>query len=235
MTAAPKVGPCGSGHAGIVRCAEPVVPWVRPTFSGKNRVDAPERHRGVGVRAPMQGLQRERREGPSPSRDWRQPAKTPCPRETEGPGRDLVWRMSQYERRPRGNALAGGLRGHPRRGNAWPGQRGSRHLAGMHRVPGRDTAPDRAGQDTGHVEPSGKPRESGVYVRQRLRFGARGKTRWGHARAANRTREIRPSGMKTGARGNVARGAGLRPAAKAGETPPAPTARAPRFYPNHLS
>jgi hypothetical protein len=55
----------------------------------------------------------------------------------------------------------------------------------------------------------------GAYARQRLSFGCsgkapRGQTPWGEAKAANRTREIRPSGMKTGASGNVAMGAGLR-------------------------
>jgi hypothetical protein len=47
----------------------------------------------------------------------------------------------------------------------------------------------------------------GVYVGQRLSFGAAGKARSQTvAKVANRTREIRPSGMKTGARGNVAHG-----------------------------
>ncbi len=47
----------------------------------------------------------------------------------------------------------------------------------------------------------------GVYVGQRLSFGATGKARLQTvAKVANRTREIRPSGMKTGARGNVTHG-----------------------------
>ena len=51
---------------------------------------------------------------------------------------------------------------------------------------------------------------------------------------ANRTREIRPSGMKRGACGNVGvMGAGLRPIGKSMESPPDPTMlRAPHFYPN---
>jgi len=49
---------------------------------------------------------------------------------------------------------------------------------------------------------------------------------------ANRTREIRPSGMTRGACGNVARGAGLRPTAKAVERPPDPKVHdAPQIYP----
>ena len=44
----------------------------------------------------------------------------------------------------------------------------------------------------------------GVYVGQHLSFGITGKTRSQTvAKVANRTREIRPSGMITGARGNV--------------------------------
>ena len=47
----------------------------------------------------------------------------------EGGGRVMVWRMSPYERRRRGNALRGGARHHPGRGNTRAGQRGSGHLA----------------------------------------------------------------------------------------------------------
>lgn len=46
---------------------------------------------------------------------------------TGGAGREMVWRMSPYERRRGGNAPPGGLRGRPRTGNARPGQRGSGH------------------------------------------------------------------------------------------------------------
>ncbi len=47
----------------------------------------------------------------------------------------------------------------------------------------------------------------GEYVGQRLSFGTTGKARSQTvAKVANRTREIRPSGMKTGARGNVTHG-----------------------------
>ena len=51
---------------------------------------------------------------------------------------------------------------------------------------------------------------------------------------ANRTREIRPSGMKRGACGNVGRmGAGLRTIGKPMDKPPYPKRlRAPHFYPN---
>ena len=47
----------------------------------------------------------------------------------------------------------------------------------------------------------------GVYVGQHLSFGIAGKARSQTvAKVANRTREIRPSGMITGARGNVIHG-----------------------------
>jgi hypothetical protein len=47
----------------------------------------------------------------------------------------------------------------------------------------------------------------GVYVCQRLSFGAAGKApSQTVAKVANRTREIRPSGMRSGARGNVVHG-----------------------------
>jgi len=57
------------------------------------------------------------------------------------------------------------------------------------------------------VERWSKPVALGVYVGQRLSFGAAGKARSrAVAKVANRTREIRPSGMKTGARGNATHG-----------------------------
>jgi hypothetical protein len=58
---------------------------------------------------------------------------------TGGGGRVLVWRMRPYERRRRGNALRGGARHHPGRGNTLTGQRASGRLAGLGAVP--DTVP----------------------------------------------------------------------------------------------
>ena len=49
---------------------------------------------------------------------------------------------------------------------------------------------------------------------------------------ANRTREIRPSGMTRGACGNVARGAGLRPITKVLDKPPDSKVHAPWIYPD---
>jgi hypothetical protein len=51
----------------------------------------------------------------------------------------------------------------------------------------------------GNVERWSKPVTQGVYVGQRLSFGAAGKARSQIvAKVANRTREIRPSGMRGG-------------------------------------
>jgi len=47
--------------------------------------------------------------------------------QTGGAGREMVWRMSPYERRRGGNAPPGGLRGRPGAGNTRSGQRGSGH------------------------------------------------------------------------------------------------------------
>ena len=51
-----------------------------------------------------------------------------------------------------------------------------------------------------------KPFIQGAYAGERLSFGLDGKGCWGNAVAANRTREIRPSGMRGGAYGNVGYG-----------------------------
>ena len=114
------------------------------------------------------------------------------------------------------------------------GQRGSRHLVGIGEVPERGLDPEYSGHHLRGVELWGKPGMSGVYASQRLSLGVSGKACQGHAKVANRTREIRPSGMKTGASGNVTMGVGLRPVTKVAELPPDPTVRAPEFYPDNL-
>jgi len=48
------------------------------------------------------------------------------------------------------------------------------------------------------VEPEIKPFIQGAYAGVCLSFGMEGKVLWGNAVAANRTREIRPSGMRGG-------------------------------------
>ncbi len=95
-------------------------------------------------------------------------------------GRDLVWRMSPYERGRRGNALRGGAGRHPARGNPASRQRGSGHLA----VPGPapDSAPGPRGPRS-RDEPVSKPGRSGAYARQRLSFLCRGKVHGGKPRS----------------------------------------------------
>jgi hypothetical protein len=142
------------------------------------------------------------------------------------------WHMSPYERRREGNSFRGGARRHPWRGNASKGRRGSRRLVGV--VYG-NVEGHRAHKHVFRSDAESwiKPAGQGVYASQRLSFGEAGKgPRGTEAKVANRTREIRPSGMKTGASGNVTRGAGLRPMSKGMDKPPDPTVRAPGIYPN---
>jgi hypothetical protein len=61
------------------------------------------------------------------------------------------------------------------------------------------------------IEPFSKPNASGVYAYQSLSLGAVGKARVGKAKVANRTREIRLSGMKTEAWRNVTDGGIVNP------------------------
>ena len=113
------------------------------------------------------------------------------------------------------------------------GQRGSRRLVGV--VYG-NVEGLRAHEHVSRSDAESwiKPVVQGVYASQRLSFGTAGKgPRGTEAKVANRTREIRPSGMKTGASGNVAMGAGLRPMSKGMDKPPDPTVRAPEIYPNN--
>ena len=63
----------------------------------------------------------------------------------------------------------------------------------------------------------GKPLSQGVYVSQHLSFRYTGKAVRGNAMVANRTWEIRPSGMKRGAWGNVAYGGNVNPPRKSKE------------------
>ena len=67
----------------------------------------------------------------------------------------------------------------------------------------------------------------GVYVSQHLSFRHIGKAVWENAMVANRTREIRPSGMKRGAWGNVVYGGNVNPprSRKGGSGNPPPKGR----------
>jgi hypothetical protein len=109
--------------------------------------------------------------------------------------RDL--RMSLYERRRRGNALRSSPRGYSQRGNASTGRRGSRRLVDIVCNSAEGLRTCKLGNCCCDIEPFSKPNASGVYAYQSLSLGAVGKARVGKAKVANRTREIRLSGMKT--------------------------------------
>ena len=119
-------------------------------------------------------------------------------------GRVLVWRMSPYERRRRGNARRERAGLAHDRGNAEVVQRGSGHLAVPDLCPGRSAGIKRSPR---WDEPGSKPRTRGVYACQRFSLVACGKARGGKPRSEP------DSGNPTvrdrrGAWGNVAHGAG---------------------------
>ena len=97
----------------------------------------------------------------------------------------------------------------------------------------QDTVPGCVGKGRVRIELDSKPVKRGVYVSERLSLRGTGKAAM-IVMVANRTREIRPSGMTWGACGNVGRlGDGLRPIGKLMESPPDPSRlRAPHFYPD---
>ncbi len=105
---------------------------------------------------------------------------SPHGRKAEGGERDLVWRMSPYERRRRGNALRDGAGHRLGAGNAVAEQRGSGHSA----VPGPcpDTEPGLYGPRS-RDEPVSKQTAQGVYVSQHLSLGAVRKARGGKPRS----------------------------------------------------
>jgi hypothetical protein len=128
---------------------------------------------------------------------------------TGGVGREMVWRMSAYERGRRGNALPSGLGDRSDEGNALVGRRGSGHsvatdaeaqpdselelLRPVLRGEGATRTPRSRGEGCASTPAShrgGRPaRKNGV-----------------QSRGQDRTREIRPSGIVGGASGNVAHG-----------------------------
>ncbi len=79
-----------------------------------------------------------------------------------------------------------------------------------------------------------KPFNQGTNAGERLSFGWNGKGYQGNAVAANRTREIRPSGMRGGLAETWAMGEAKR--ARKAKTPKQPTLRlrsgAPQLYPD---
>ncbi len=119
---------------------------------------------------------------------------------TGGAGREMVWRMSPYERRRGGNAPPGGLRGRPGAGNARFGQRGSGHSVASTAGYAPDSEPGYAGPASWRRGDANST-ASGRRVRQHRSFALWGKVRpekWVQSRGQNRTREIRPSGIVEG-------------------------------------
>ena len=94
--------------------------------------------------------------------------------QTGGAGREMVWRMSPYERRRGGNAPPGGLRGRPGAGNTRFGQRGSGHSVATTAGYAPDTAPGYAGP-TAWRRGEANSTATGRRVLQHRSFARRGK------------------------------------------------------------
>ena len=105
----------------------------------------------------------------------------PAEASTIGGGRGLVWRMGQYERRRRGNALRGGARRHPDPGNPRCQAKGPWALGGSWAASGLRTGVRRP-LIIGN-EPMSKPQRVGVYASQRLSLAPCGKTHGGKPRS----------------------------------------------------
>ncbi len=139
--------------------------------------------------------------------------------------------MSPYKRRTEGNASRGDPGDHSQRGTTLKGQRDS----GVHytwRACSRLSV--RTQSLVIRVAGMSSHRVNDEYQRC-VRTSAQASVLGGRldgAKVANRIREIRRSGMKTGASRNVATGAGLRPMTKAMDQPPDPEVRALEFYPD---
>ncbi len=156
---------------------------------------------GAGVRARRERFAEITSGRPEPQ-GVRQPAKTFVSSGSTERKRRQVRRMSWYERRWRGNSgLSCGKR-NSRKGNALKGRRGSRQAAGTQRkhVPDMKDWIIRANLTGKFIEPTVKPWNRGVYAGKRLNLRYYREGPWGKAAAANRTREIRPSGMRGGLR-----------------------------------
>jgi hypothetical protein len=197
MTATSKTCPLGSRGA---------VTRGKPTrcFSGKAEVLWEETGKcttgtaGAGVQAPGERLA----EITSGRTIFQQGLVATCkdpPEEAKARagGRDLVWRMSPYERRRGGNSLRGGTRCRPWRGNSSKGQRGSGHLAvpGSARTQRRENAmPSKPGRAYGQTDD-----RRGVYVPALKPRGRVGRP-IEESQGQNRIRENRPSGIVGGPR-----------------------------------
>ena len=253
MTAAPKESPMLKSLHGIDANRRPVHNVGKAVVLWEETDKCTTRGAGVGVQASGERVAEVNvGKGPFPAGTCNNLQRLSAEPKGEGGGRIWVRHMSPYERRRRGNALRGSAVGRrcPGAGNTVLQAKGLWALGGSKRV--------------GHVGPAvtlGRAREANWCGKGCVMGEGRGngagkrfslvhirKALEGNARVQNRTREIRPYGIETGAFGNVAMGAGLRPTAKAVEPgsescaavawqqtlrlPPDPKVRAPNFYPN---
>jgi hypothetical protein len=198
MTAALKWNSHGEAASWGVLRAEPVKIEVRPMFYGKATGHSTvEAWRGTGPSAHTRiveitsGTSKEQQGLAATCKDQSYKAQFEIDRS------NLVGRMSEYERRRLGNAGRGGARHLSEGGNTRLGQRSSRYVAGIE-FGGRRL----------DIEPmSGGPRRcraGGITTRARgeCERALKPLRLWegplGKATAANRTREIRLSGMRGG-------------------------------------
>ena len=111
--------------------------------------------------------------------------------------RHSVLRMSQYERRRPSNAGRGGARHLPDGGNTRIGRRGSRYAAGIVGEHHLDAEPD-CGVKSRRCRAGGITSQPRGVCEQALEPRVVREDPSGKAATANRTREIRPSGMRGG-------------------------------------
>ena len=133
--------------------------------------------------------------------------KDPPYKTTETGGRAMVWRMSQYKRRRKGNAFRSGAGRRSGEGNTHARRRGSGRLAVLEhaRTQSRENV-----CSLSKDEPMGKPAAEGAYVSQHLNLSSAGKAHGGKPRSepdsGNPTVRDRRE-----APGNVAHGGNVNP------------------------
>ena len=200
---------------------------------GKKRVWAPGEPPGYGATHPGKAARRERREGPRPSRDVRQPAQTPWRRDTRG-----RWEGRGLAREPVGAKTGGSCYPKDQGWDSWEvtPQQGEGAL-GQDVRDGHHPRTQRLSRvDNGSALTSG--------VANRVVRGAgepalQPPSQWegraGSVMVANRTRESRPSGMTWGACGHVDNGGTRHPPRLSKERVLVTLclkSRAPQFYPD---
>lgn len=161
---------------------------------GRNGYEHPARHRGTDP--DIEGKTRRDNVGKDhlPAGTGKKLQRLRPIRPTEGEEREMVWRMSPYERRTRGNALEEWARPAHSGGNTCAVQRGSGHVA----VPGAfpDSEPGYTRLEAG-TSLRANPYREGCMRASALASSRRGRL-VGESHGQNRTREIRPSGIVGG-------------------------------------